>query len=751
MRPDLAEVHDNRGNVLRDLRRYADAVASHDRAIALRPNDAGAFSNRGNALRDLHRYDEALASYDRAILLQPGFLEARCNRALVLQVLRRYDEALTGFDQVVAVASDYAEAFNGRGNVLRDLGRYEEAVASFARAIALKDDYAEAHNNLGNALQDLHQFDEALSSHAHAIALRPDFAAAHNSHGNALQAVQRSEEALASFARAIALKPDYAEARYNAGNALAALQRMTGALAEYYCAIALRSDYADAYRGRGLGLYALKRYEEALASYQRALVLAPGMDWLPGDILAAKRQVCDWTSDGSAVAALEERVRLGQQAVAPFTLTFTADSPALQRKAAEIFVRRQYPANDSLPLQSTYSEHTKIRIGYFSADFRDHAMMHVMIDLFACHDRSRFTLTAFSFGPDTEDDWRGRAIATFDRFIDVRAMSDREVMLLARSLEIDIAVDLMGFTMGGRTGIFGYRAAPVQVAYLGYPGTMGADYIDYILADRILIPPGDEMHYSEKTVRLPGTYQVNDRRRPVSERRFTREELGLPESGFVFCCFNNNYKITPRVFDLWMRILRGVGGSVLWLYAENPGAAANLRMEAEARDIAPERLVFARKLPLADHLARHQLAGLFLDTLPYNGHATASLALWAGLPVLTQIGTTFAGRVAASLLTAIDLPELVTTTPEAYEALAVELALRPDRLLAVKAKLEQNCLTAPLFDTERFTRSLEAAYVAMHARVRAGLGPAAIDVGTGAHALHDAAAVRRKNAEGPDA
>ncbi len=695
LKPDLADVHDNRGNALRELGECEAAIASHDKAIALRPNDAGAFSNRGNALRDLHRNEDALASYDQAIALEPGFLEARCNRAIVLLALRRPEEALIEVDRAVALSPNHAEAHYGRGNVLQEMRRHEEALASFARAIALKPDYADAHNNLGNTLRDLRRDDEALASYRRAVALKPDFIAGHFNIGNTLAAMRREEAAKISFDRAIALKPDYAEA----------------------------------YRARGLAHNAMKRYRQALANYETALALAPDTPWLPGDILAVKRQICDWTSDASQLSALSDSIRTDGKVTAPFILTGLSSCEATQLEAARIFASSLYPARNDLPTVPKYTGHPKIRLGYFSADFRDHAMMHVMTDLFACHDRSRFELTAFSFGPDTGDDWRKRVMAAFDRFIDVRTMSDREVALLSRELEIDIAIDLMGYTLGCRPGLFSFRAAPVQASYLGYPGTMGTGYIDYTIADRFLIPAGHEQYYSEKIVYLPDTYQVNGRHHPASSHNVTRAEQQLPETGFVFCCFNNNYKISPQIFDSWMRILQRVEGSVLWLYAENTDAMANLRIEAGNRNVAPERLVFARHVPLAEHLVRQRLADLFLDTLPYNGHATASLALWAGLPVLTCVGETFAGRVGASLLNAIGLPELITTTQVAYEDLAVELATQPDRLPALKARLNDNRLTTPLFDTARFTHHIEAAYAAMHARAQTGRDPADIHIG----------------------
>jgi predicted O-linked N-acetylglucosamine transferase (SPINDLY family) len=346
-----------------------------------------------------------------------------------------------------------------------------------------------------------------------------------------------------------------------------------------------------------------------------------------------------------------------------------------------------------------------------------------MAGLFEQHNKDKFELFAISFGPATKDEMQQRLALSFDQFVEVQNRTDKDIAALCRSLEIDIAIDLKGFTQDSRVGIFSHRAAPIQVNYLGYPGTMGTDYIDYLIADKVLIPEASAPYFTEKIVYLPNSYQVNDAKRRISDTVFIREELGLPASGFVFCCFNNNYKIMPDTFDSWMRILQRVDGSVLWLFEDNPTAALNLRKEADLRGVNPERLVFAPRLPLAEHLARHRAADLFIDTFPYNAHTTASDALWAGLPVLTRTGESFASRVAASLLIAIDLPELITSTQEEYDALAIALATHPERLLAVKQKLARNRLTTPLFDTGLFTQHIEDAYTQMYQRYHAGLEP----------------------------
>jgi predicted O-linked N-acetylglucosamine transferase (SPINDLY family) len=472
----------------------------------------------------------------------------------------------------------------------------------------------------------------------------------------------------------------------------------------------------------------LKRHAEALESYERALRIDPDLEWLHGTWLNARMQVCDWRDFEAHRDRLVRRIERREKAANPFPVLALTGSPEIQRIAAEIWVAERHAAGHALPEMPRRPGHGKIRIGYFSADFYEHATSYLMAELLERHDKSSFQVTAFSFGPDTRDEMRGRVEAAVDRFIDVGRRSDEEVAMLARSLEIDIAVDLKGFTEDSRTDIFALRAAPIQVSYLGYPGTMGAGFIDYLVADPTIIPEGHERHYAESVAYLPNSYQVNDSRRRIAEKSFTREELGLPRDGFVFCSFNNNYKITPDVFDRWMRMLREVEGSVLWLLQDNEWAAENLRMEAGRRGIAGDRLVFARRMPLAEHLARHRLADLFVDTLPYNAHTTASDALWAGLPVLTCPGEAFAGRVGASLLNAIGLPELIARTPEEYEAAAIELANDPARLREIRQRLADNRLAAPLFDAGLFATHIEAAYTAMYGRYRDGLAPESIRV-----------------------
>lgn len=625
------------------------------------------------------------------------------------------------YKEVLALDPDQPEALNLLGVIAAAKNDPETAIALISRAVAVNPGMAPAHYNLGQIFAAMKRFDSALASFDAALALKLDHAEVHNFRGQMLYHLRRFEEAVMAYDCALALKSGVAEFHNNRAAALAALKYLPTAVEGYDRAIALKPNYVAAYVNRGHTLVDLNRFEDAVLSYDAALKLKPDFAFLRGARLHARMRACAWAGLDADLADLKRRIAQGESVVSPWLALVLYDDPLLHRRAAEIWSQTfKSPDISSLP---KYSRHDKIRVGYYSADFHGHATSYLMAELFERHDRSRFELTAFSFGPDTGDAMRKRVMAAFDRFVDVHAMSDEEVVALSRRLEIDIAVDLKGHTQDNRLGIFARRAAPIQVSYIGYPGTLGADYIDYIIADAVVIPEAVRVNYAEKVATLPGSYQVNDSRRAIKNRVFSRAELGLPEDGFVFCCFNHSFKIQPETFGAWMRILKVVPDSVLWLLEDHEAAAANLQKEAEARGVDQARLVFAKRLPLADHLARLRAADLFLDTLPYGAHTTASDALWVGVPIVTCLGSAFAGRVGASLLHAVGLPELITETKEAYEALAVDLARSPARLAAVKQKLTENRSIAPLFDAGLFAKNLEAAYARMYMRSHEGLPP----------------------------
>jgi predicted O-linked N-acetylglucosamine transferase (SPINDLY family) len=656
-------------------------------AVTANPRDAAAHCNRGVLLKDLERHPEALECQEIALKLQPRYPEAHYHRGAVLMALDRPEAALLSFERALAQKPDYTEAHNDRGLALLKLGHLAKALASFDAALEFNSRFVEAHGNRSVALRQMSRLDDALSACESALAIDPNRLDARGVQATLLRELGRLDEALACYDALATLKPQDADVHY----------------------------------GRGITLHTLKRYEDALACFERTLAIAPTQPWLHGLRLHTKRLLCDWRDSEAEIAALVAMIDAHRPVTLPFPVLTLIDSPAVQRRAAAIWIEQGPGAAAPMPPLVARSRSDRIRIGYYSADFHDHATAYLTAELFELHDRGRFELVAFSFGPDRRGPMRARLEAAFDRFEDVRSLSDRRIAELSRKLGIDIAVDLKGFTLDERHGIFVDRAAPLQVNYLGYPGTMGASHWDYLIADGTLIPEASREHYSEKIVYMPDSYQANDRRRPIAARSYSRVELGLPPTGFVFCCFNNHYKITAELFERWMSLLRRTEGSVLWLLTDNETAARNLRREAESRSVSGERLVFAGRLPLPEHLARHRAADLFLDTLPCNAHTTASDALWAGLPLLTCAGESFSARVAASLMQAIGLSELVAKNLEDYEALALQLASDPARLSEVRERLDRHRLTAPLFDSARYVAHLEHAYTMMYERHLSGM------------------------------
>jgi predicted O-linked N-acetylglucosamine transferase (SPINDLY family) len=665
------------------------AVLLLGRSLALHPHNPAVHYNLGVALKDVGQTEQALESYDCALALQPGHMQAHFNRGLALQDLERNSEALLAYDQVLALRPDHVLALTNRGNVLRALNQHADALRSYSSAIALQPEYAVAHYNQGVALQDM---------------------------GNHLGA-------LACFDRAVGHGARFAELHNNRGNALLGLRRFVEAVSSYDAALLARSDYVDAHCNRGIALQELRQTRAALESFESALALEPDRAFLLGMRLHLRMQLARWADFDTDLAQVVSHVLQGEKTLPPLPALALSDSLLVQHHVAAAWVDAKCAGISANPGVSAHVAGDRIRIGYYSTDFHDHASMYLLAQVLELHDKTRFEVFAFSFGPVVHDAMRARVLAAVDHLYEVDDWSDYCVADMSRQLRIDIAVDLKGYTHGSRPGIFAHRAAPAQVNYLGYPGTMAASFMDYIIADPVLIPEHQQAHYTEEVVYLPHSYQPNDRLRPISQRIFTRTDCGLPEHGFVFCCFNATYKIMPLTFDGWIRILGQVEGSVLWLFHCEKDAASSMRARAVSKGIAGHRLVFAPSLPLAEHLARYRCADLFLDTAPCNAHTTASDALWAGLPVLTCMGEAFASRVAASLLKAVDLPELITTTQSEYESLAVALAHDGPRLHGLRQRLIHNRLHVPLFDSQRYTRYLEAAFVAIAQRSRAGLAP----------------------------
>jgi predicted O-linked N-acetylglucosamine transferase (SPINDLY family) len=528
----------------------------------------------------------------------------------------------------------------------------------------------------------------------------------------------------------LALRPDLAEAWLGRGNVFLFLRQYPDAIASYDKALAIRPNLLEAQLGRGNVFALTKQHREAAKAYAVVLKIEPQHPFTKGLLLHQKMLHCDWSGFDSSVAQIEQDLAAGKLSVEPFIVQSVSNSPEMLQRCTELYCQARYPANINAGIRRTAVDHKKIRVGYFSGEFREQATSYLIVGALEQHDTSRFEIYGFDNGWDDGSEVRRRINAAVRGMIEIRHLGDSSALAMVEEKQIDIMVNLNGYFGEQRMQLFTHRMAPIQVNYLGFPGTLGANYIDYIIADRFVIPETHKPFYHEKVVYLPNCYQANDSKRKIAAGGPNRLECGLPASGFVFCCFNNCYKILPDMFDRWMRILSQVDGSVLWLLGTNQETTSNLCREAAARNIDPRRLVFAKHVPPADHLARHALADLFLDTLPCNAHTTASDALWAGLPLLTCMGGAFSGRAAASLLNAIGLPGLVTKTLEDYERTAVELASSPEKLALVKAKLASNRSTAPLFDTKLFTQHLETGYQAMVDRYRAGREPDHIEVAT---------------------
>jgi protein O-GlcNAc transferase len=646
------------------------------------------------ALHQQGRIDAAEGIYQRVLAAEPQNAMAQHLLGLIRYQQKRYPEALVLIQPVATAHPADAEAQANLGNILKELGRMQEALASYDRALAIHPSHADILNNRGLVLADLKRFGDAMSS----------------------------------YDRALGSNPHHVEAWFNRGLALWYMHRLDDALQSYDRALSLAPGYAQAWNNRGNVLRELRRPPEALQSHERALALDPANAYARGNIALLARLLCDWKRAEKIEREISAAIAAGTAVVSPFVLLGYSSDPELQLRCARIYARDRLPRRPQPLWTDEAYRHEKIRVAYMSSDFRQHPMSHLIVGMLEKHDRSRFEIVAISTSGDDGSDIRRRIVKACDRFEDAWMLSDEAAARLIRSLEIDVLIDLNGYTEGGRPEILTYRPAPVQTAYLGFPATTGGDFTDYIIADEMTVPFDQQPYFTEQIVHLPDSYYVNDSERGAEALPCSRAQEGLPEDGFVFCCFSNGWKLTAPMFDVWMSLLRAMPESVLWLIDNSDAARAHIGLEASARAVDPGRIVFARRVTPQAHLARHRLADLALDTLPYNGHTTACDALWMELPFVTLRGASFAGRVAASILSAIGLPDLIANTPEEYKALALRLAGDRDLLQSVRDRLAQNRLSYPLFDTSRFCRHMETAYTQMLQQSRSGRPPAGFRV-----------------------
>jgi predicted O-linked N-acetylglucosamine transferase (SPINDLY family) len=759
---DIAAHHFQNGRVF-------EAESACRAILAGSTRDTHNLHRLGMIAHHFKRHEVAAELLRSAIAADRGNVEAYCSLAVVLKDVGRFEDAVQICRDAIARRPDSAEVYNALGRVFHQKGSLGHAEQAYRHAISLDPKRAAAHFNLGVLLHDSGDVRAAQAAFQEAVRVKPEFVDAHRWNAQALRLQERLDEAAAALRRAstmnpkepgyysdlaiiymkqgrfldaietckkaLSLKPDDAGSLSNLGNCLHELGRSDEAISAY--GLAIKTDPRNSTFCSNLATVygTTNRAKDAIAAFRDALTVSPDCVKSLTGLCQQRRAICDWIGLERDEAAVVNKLRTGANfdRVPPFALLSMPEiTPSDLLRGANLWAAPYYVPPERTFKHSVARKSTKdgqrIRIGYLSADFFNHATALLIAELIEKHDRSRFEITGYSYGPDDKSPMRQRLVNAFDQFVEIRGVAHAEAAQRIYDDKIDILVDLKGYTRDARTEILAFRPAPIQVNYLGYPGTTGADFIDYIIGDPVVTPLVHQPHFSEKIVQLPHSYQPNDTQRAIAEKAPTRADCGLPEGAFVFCCFNNTYKLTQAFFTVWMHLLKAVPNSVLWLLEANNSVKENLSREAASCGVDPARLIFAQRMPVPEHLARHCHADLFLDTLPVNAHTTTSDALWAGLPVVTCAGDTFAGRVAASLLNAVELPELVASSLEEYEALTLKLATDPTLLAGLKQKLARKRLTAPLFDIERYTRNLETAYVHMVERLESGASPEAFAV-----------------------
>jgi protein O-GlcNAc transferase len=679
------------GVVAAQRRQYLMALDYFNKSLTEYPKNPLTLGNLGNIFLELKEYEKAGEAYDKSLKLDSKNEEIWSNKGNLLCKLKRYQEAIQHHDKALSLNPAYAEAISNKGNALFELKDFAEAIQTYDQALKIKPFLADIWFNRGNALFELNLNEDAAYSYENGLKLKPSHAIGWSDMGNALRALGQYEEADAHYAKAIELKPEFAEGWLNKANTLGEL----------------------------------KNYSESILHFKKALNIKPDLDWAKGYLLNVKMEIADWSNFNDNLDEMVQNINQDKKIAQPFGLLSILDDPALCKKATEIYVESNYSIKRTLNFPRKKLNNRKIRIGYFSADFRTHVVAFITAQLFALHDKNKFEIYAFSFFNPLEVDLMHLKLRrTFDSFIDCQSLSDFDVAQKSRELEIDIAIDMGGYTQFSRPKVFHHRAAPIQVNWLGYPGTLGSTNCDYIIADHIIIPESNQIFFTEKVAYLPNSYMVDDDSRKKSMKKFNKADYGLPEDKFIFCSFNNSYKFNPNVLHSWSKILINKENSILWIPENNKQFMLNIQKEFLKRGVKEERIIFAkREESMADHLSRIGLADLFLDTYPFNAHSTGLDSLKAGVPILTLIGNSFASRVAASLLNAVNMPELITSSQEEYEALAIDLATNPEKLYAIKQKLAKNLVSEPLFDTPLFTRNIEALYIKMYQRYHDGLSP----------------------------
>ena len=699
------------GAASKSLGKVDDSIKSFKKVIELNPKYADGYNNLGVALQEKGILDESIKHFNKALSLRPNYAQAHNNAGIVYKKKGKLDLATKHIKKAIYLNPNYFEAYNNLATIIQDQGEVNQAIKYFNKALLLNPSYSEGHYNLGLAFSKINEFDSAIHSYKKAILLKPNYPEAFNGLAIANSQQGKTDEAIKLFNKAILLEPNYSEAYFNIGIIFKKINKLDEALDSYHKALKIKPDYVESFYNIAIIFQEQGKLNDAINYYERALLKRPDYDKAQAQRLYQQAQICDWKTNKHD-KELFSTLGTFKNHIPPFTMLFFEDDARNHLLRSKLYAKNKY-LQKQIPFKKIQkiSKQERIRIGYFSADFQNHATMYLASKIFENYNKEKFEVYVYSFGKTLQhDEVREKLKNSIDIFRDVIDLSDKDIAMLARADQIDIAIDLKGYTKNSRTGIFAYRAAPIQINFLGYPGTMGAKFFDYIIADSTIIPETNRRFYSEEIIYMPHTYQPTSYSSVTSNKIFTKSEMNLPDHSFVFCCFNNSYKISPNEFSIWMRILHKVENSVLWLIGSNEWAKQNLGKEAENHGIESKRLIFANQLPHSDHLARLKVADLFLDTFNVNAHTTTSDALWSGIPVITKLGNGFASRVAASILKAVGLSELVVQNEKEYESLILNIANSPNKLQKIKETLYFNKLSKPLFNSSMYISHLEDAY-----------------------------------------
>ena len=700
---------------------YQNSKKILKKLIKLDPTNTRANELLGYIYGNEEKFDEASQYLTSACQDQNCNTEALYYLGKIQAIQKNYLQGINSLEKAIKKSGDFYEALFDLGSLFNAIGENQKAIEYYQRAMKFGRKQPELYFNLARIYHDKKKYEEAKNFYDKSLILRPNYAEAFLNKGIIFKKEKNYKEALENINKTIELNPRLAQGHSSLGHTLTELKNYEEALICFDKAIAIDSNYAEAWSNKGHALTELKIYEEALMCFDKAIKINPTMDWLEGEIKHTKMKICLWDNHEAEIKKISELIKQGKKINQPFAHLSITDDIYELKKVAEIYTKSKYQnVINRININNTKNE--KIRIAYFSADFREHPVSILTAEMFELHDKSLFEIYAFSYGPDDKGQMRKRIMNAFNQFYDVSKISDSEIVTIARKLKIDIAIDLGGYTSKCRTEIFNHRVAPIQVSYIGFLGTMSNNKIDYLIADKTIITNEEKDAYTEKIIFLP-SYQINDRKRKIADKKFTREELGLPKNSFIFCNFNNNYKLTPDIFNGWIEILKRTTDSSLFLYAENNVVVENLKNYAIARNIDGNRLIFGHKISAENYLARYKICDLFLDTFPYNGGTTCSDAIWAGLPVVTLKGKSFASRYASSILNSAGQSMLIANSLSEYKNLAVNLAQNPSKLNMIKSELENNRLTMPLFDSHLFTKNIEKAYIKMYERNQQNLPP----------------------------